>query len=120
MDPKLKNKKNIRVLVCGGRDYENELAVHGILGTTHKTLGIQAIIHGDAAGADSFADQWARKNEVDVIRCPADWETHGKVAGPTRNLKMLRYEPDLVIAFPGGKGTGDMIAKAKKEGIPII
>ena len=120
MKPELKNKRNIKVLVCGGRDYDNKIGVFGILGATHETLGIQTVIHGNAKGADSLADEWARENSVEVIPCPADWETHGKAAGPIRNLEMLQHKPDLVIAFPGGNGTKDMVDKAKREGIPVI
>ena len=120
MGPGLKNKRNIKVLVCGGRYYDNKIGVFSILGATHETLGIQAVIHGNARGADSLADEWARKNGVEIIPCPADWETHGKAAGPIRNLEMLQYKPDLVIAFPGGNGTKDMVNKAKREGIPVI
>lgn len=120
MKPELKNKRNIRVLVCGGRDYDNKIGVFSILGATHDTLGIQTVIHGNARGADSLAYDWARENGVEVIPCPADWEIHGKAAGPVRNQKMIQYKPDLVIAFPGGKGTKDMVDKAKREGIPVI
>jgi len=120
MTPTLKNKEYVGILVCGGRDYNDKASVFGILGITFETLGIQTIIHGSAKGADSLADLWAKENGVEVISCPADWGTLGRAAGPARNLKMLQYKPDLVIAFPGGRGTKDMIDKAKKEGIPII
>jgi hypothetical protein len=34
---------------------------------------------------------------------------------------MLRQaKPDVVVAFPGGKGTRDMCKKAAREGIPIV
>jgi hypothetical protein len=29
-------------------------------------------------------------------------------------------KPDLVIAFPGGKGTADMVARAAQAGIKVI
>jgi hypothetical protein len=46
---------------------------------------------------------------IEVVACPADWEKHGKAAGPLRNEEMLiDYKPKRVIAFPGGKGTADM------------
>jgi predicted Rossmann-fold nucleotide-binding protein len=28
-------------------------------------------------------------------------------------------KPDLVIAFPGGRGTADMIRQAKEAGVPV-
>lgn len=50
---------------------------------------------------------------------PADWERNGRAAGPIRNRQMLDGKPDLVIAFPGGKGTADMVAEAKRRGIAV-
>jgi ABC-type Fe3+-hydroxamate transport system substrate-binding protein len=32
---------------------------------------------------------------------------------------MLRLRPDLVVAFPGGRGTADMVAAATDAGIPV-
>jgi predicted Rossmann-fold nucleotide-binding protein len=52
---------------------------------------------------------------------PANWPKHGKGAGFIRNQQMLNEgKPDLMIAFPGGKGTADMIEKAIKAGIKVI
>lgn len=50
----------------------------------------------------------------------ANWEAFGAAAGPVRNRWMLDLEPDLVIAFPGGKGTKNMIEQAKKRGVPVM
>lgn len=47
-------------------------------------------------------------------------QKYGKSAGPIRNQTMLDDgKPDLVLAFPGGRGTADMVAKAEKHGIPV-
>lgn len=52
---------------------------------------------------------------------PADWGSLGKAAGPIRNSLMLtEANPSLVIAFPGGKGTADMISKARAAGVKVI
>lgn len=40
--------------------------------------------------------------------------------GPLRNQRMLEEgKPDLVVAFPGGGGTKDMVRRAAKAGVPI-
>lgn len=50
----------------------------------------------------------------------ADWSKDGRKAGPVRNSVMLSVgKPDLVIAFPGGRGTADMVRKAKAKGVPV-
>jgi len=40
-----------------------------------------------------------------------EWDELGKKAGPLRNQRMLdEGKPDLVVAFPGGGGTKDMVS----------
>ena len=78
------------------------------------------LIHGAARGADSLAGEWASTRAVPVKIFPADWQTHGRSAGHIRNAQMLREgKPDLVVAFPGGRGTADMVAKANAAGITV-
>jgi len=108
----------MRVLVCGGRDYHNRSHVNAILSEIKPTV----IIEGGAKGADFLAADWARSNiEADsLLTFHADWERNGKAAGPTRNQKMLdEGKPDLVVAFPGGRGTADMISRAIRAGVPV-
>ncbi len=110
-----------RVLVCGGRDYKNVRRVNQVLTAFHDRAGIEVIIQGGAKGADELAFGWARANGVDEIQFDADWENQGSFAGPARNKRMIEEgKPDLVIAFPGGRGTADMIRKARKAGIQVI
>jgi hypothetical protein len=67
-----------------------------------------------------LADFWARSRGIRVERYYALWRTHGNAAGPIRNQKMLDNErPDIVIVFEGGRGTADMIRRAKTAGVPI-
>jgi predicted Rossmann-fold nucleotide-binding protein len=33
---------------------------------------------------------------------------------------MLEWKPDLVVAFPGGTGTADMVAQAKAAGVAVM
>ena len=38
-----------------------------------------------------------------------------------RNARMLAEgKPDLVVAFPGGRGTADMVAQARKAGVRVV
>jgi hypothetical protein len=49
------------------------------------------------------------------------WEKYGKPARPIRNQKMIDdHKPNLVIAFPGGRGTADMVFKARSAGIEVL
>lgn len=110
----------MRVLVCGGRDFSNRSWLFNVLDDFHKELNITLIIEGGAKGADSLARDWSFGAHIPHQTYFADWETYGKAAGPIRNQRMLDYgEPDLVIAFPGGRGTADMITRAKRAGVKV-
>ena len=108
------------ILVCGGRTYNNKDKVNEVLSSIHKETPISVLIHGAAKGADTLAGYWARENGIKEKQYPALWNTHGKAAGIIRNQKMLDdNKVDLVIAFPGGKGTADMVERAKKANIEV-
>jgi hypothetical protein len=110
----------IRVLVCGGRHYRDNGAVFGRLNILHADKGIAVIIHGSATGADALAEKWAVANDVPIMALKADWNAYGRAAGPIRNRKMLTEgRPDLVLAFPGGDGTADMVRQAEDRGFLV-
>lgn len=82
-----------------------------------RKLGNGNIIlaHGDADGADSMAAFTAFEYGQPVLSFPANWIDQGQKAGVVRNKRMFDlFEPDLVIAFPGGRGTTHMRNHAKK------
>lgn len=112
----------MRVLVCGGRNYDDRDRLFHELSTIHKGTPISCIIEGGARGADYLASRWSAANDLkDHIRCTADWTLHGKKAGPIRNQLMIdEGRPNLVVAFPGGSGTADMVRRARKAGVKVI
>lgn len=111
----------MRVLVCGGRDFSNVVQVFRTLDALAKCEMVDCIIEGDAPGADRIAGAWAKKRRVDLRLFPADWKKHGRSAGYIRNREMLNEgKPDLVIAFPGGRGTANMVEQAERAGVRII
>lgn len=111
-----------RVLVCGGRRFDDEGMFLSAMNQALIAVWDQiTVIHGAASGADSLADKWARLLGWPVLEFPADWQAHGKAAGPIRNQRMLdEGRPDLVVAFPGGRGTADMVRRAKAAGVEVI
>lgn len=110
----------MRLLVCGGRWYNDTAAVFTTLDDLNELIGISELCHGNAAGADFLANEWARYRVVPVYSYPANWASDGRAAGPIRNAKMLKeFKPDAVLAFPGGRGTEDMIQKAERAGVSV-
>jgi SLOG family YspA-like protein len=111
----------MRVLVCSGRDYNDRETVFHELHKLAETHGWLTIINGGARGADQLARDFATSCYHGVVTMPADWTQFGKVAGVIRNEQMLiSGRSDLVLAFPDGSGTADMVRRARKAGIAVI
>ena len=105
-----------KILVCGGRDYADQQHVNASLLMFKPCV----IIQGGARGADKLAETWANESQLPCVRHPAEWTTYGKSAGPIRNQAMLdMWQPDIVLAFPGGRGTADMVERAGKQGFDV-
>jgi len=107
------------VLVCGGRAFTDADTVDRWLSMLKTRPSL--IVHGGAGGVDTLAHLWAKENGIDVRPYPADWSKLGPKAGPVRNQRMLdEGKPNLVLAFEGGRGTADMVRRARKAGVPVI
>lgn len=110
-----------KVLVCGGRDYANREHLWEVLTYLRETRRLGLLIEGGSRGADRLANRWAWSHGTLTWTFPADWQKYGKAAGAIRNQQMLdEGQPDLVVAFPGGAGTADMVSRARRAGVEVI
>lgn len=117
----------MKILICGSRGWKDPAPIDAIIagydilaeGRNEKLT----VIQGGARGADTVAKDAAKAWGVETITEEADWDKHGKAAGPIRNKKMLDdHKPDVVWAFRTyGKsnGTDHMCDIAKKAGVPV-
>ena len=111
----------LKVLVTGGRHWDYQEEIERTLDRIHQDIGVILLIHGNAKGVDSLASDWAEKNNINTDVYPALWSKYGKKAGPIRNQQMLdEGRPDIVMAFPGSKGTNDMVRRAIRANIEVI
>lgn len=111
----------MKVLVCGGRDYRDRNELFRFMDDLHETSPITLIIEGGAWGADRLARFWAINRNIPVQTFNAEWDRYGRDAGPIRNWQMLEEgKPDLVVAFPGGGGTGHMIRISRRKGFNVV
>jgi len=111
----------MRVLVCGGRNFDDQALLEAVLDRLHKVHAFAVLIEGDARGADRMAGAWADAQGIARATFAADWEMLGAKAGPIRNQQMLdEGRPDLVVAFPGASGTDHMKRIARKAGIAVV
>lgn len=116
-----------RIIITGGRKRESEddygtmadvldrLDPDGLI-ATHAVI----IQGGCPTGADLLARKVADEFGIRVETFPADWQQHGRAAGPIRNQQMADAGADLCLAFPSrgrSAGTWDMIRRAVAAGI---
>lgn len=96
--------------------------VYRTLDAIHKNTPIIRLALGACPyGADVLCDQWAQERHVPVTKYIAQWRRFGNAAGPLRNRFMLEKErPDMLVAFPGGKGTASATRLAMELGIPVF
>lgn len=86
-----------------------------------KLEDITEVVQGGAAGIDFHAKEWSWDVGVKCTEFRADWDTLGKAAGPTRNLKMADYGDALLAIWDGeSRGTKDMINKMRSAGKPVF
>jgi hypothetical protein len=110
----------MRVLVCGGRDFVGHKLMCSVMDKIYLNEGMTVLIEGEARGADRMSKWWAEAYDIEIEEYPAEWGKHGRKAGYLRNVRMLEQgKPDLVVAFPGGKGTAMMIELAEKAGVEV-
>lgn len=118
---------NRRILVTGGRNFADRATLYAAL---DDLLPAAVLIYGCATGADELARRWAVDRRVPTDPHPANWDDidapgaririnkrgkpYNAMAGFQRNGEMLRIGmPTHVVAFDGGNGTADMIAKTQ-------
>ena len=105
----------MKVLVCGGRQFDDVESLASRLSEIHRDQGITEIIEGGAVGADTLAREFGEHRGIPVRTFPADWDTHGRAAGPIRNRQMLEEgRPDLVArnrlaSMCGAEGSPDSV-----------
>lgn len=111
------------VVVSGGRDYKDIATVEDTLFWLNPDL----VYVGDCpTGLDKFVRNWCDENEVSKKLFRAEWNTHGKAAGPIRNREMIGAASRdiehicIFVAFPGGKGTKDCTIAAETSGFVVL
>ena len=111
------------ILVTGGRDYKEQHVVWDALDKfiSQPDFDYLTVMQGKAKGADNLAREWCLDRGIECLDFPADWDRHQKAAGHIRNKEMIEFgPPDFVLAFPGGRGTNNMILQAESAGVQVL
>ncbi|WP_049912962.1 SLOG family protein [Halococcus thailandensis] len=99
------------ILDCLSPAGQRRLVVEAI---DESGFSVAEVVSGTARGVDQLGEDWAGEHDVPVKRFPADWDTHGRAAGPIRNEEMAKYADALVaIHVDESAGTADMIDTAR-------
>lgn len=112
----------MNLAIVGSRDFKDEEIFNELVESLLEETGKpELIISGGATGADTFAEKYAKKNDIPTKIFLPDWHTFGKSAGPMRNKEIVNLA-NFMIAFrttPDSIGTNNSIGLAIKKKIPI-
>jgi hypothetical protein len=113
----------------GGRDlgWPHQRIAAELLARSSGRL-VHLLLHGGARGADAAIGRAAQQLGWSALVMPAQWQLHGRAAGPIRNRELLEQAiaqavahsspscltPVLVVAFPGGAGTASLVREARR------
>lgn len=110
------------IVVSGSRSITNYHRVKRAIETAIRLWEPRTveIMHGDCpTGVDRLAQQYAESIGLTVYKKPAEWDAHGKAAGPIRNGLMAVQGDALVAVWDGvSRGTKDMIQRMQAHGKP--
>jgi len=117
----------VNVIIAGSRDFTDEKFLRdkasawaGFNTDAPMPASDITVICGGAKGPDKMGAEWAEFHGINVRHMPADWNAHGRAAGPIRNAAMADIG-DVLIAFYDGKskGTANMIGAALRKGLEL-
>lgn len=103
----------MKVIVAGSRTITD----YGYVAAVIKQSGynITEVVSGTAHGVDRLGEQWAVQNGIPIKYMPADWNLHGKAAGPIRNKEMAAYADAAIIIWDGeSSGTKNMLENMQR------
>ena len=109
----------MKLIIAGSRSISPAEFSRGI---QESQLAKQAtvVISGCAKGADQLGESWAAANNLPIQKFPADWNKHGKAAGPIRNREMAKNADGALVLFDGiSPGSSNMIEEALKRNLLV-
>ena len=113
----------MKVCIAGSRGFTDESylieKVNQLIEQGHVTEPF-TLICGMARGADRTGYYVCKDNDIEIIEYPADWNTHGKLAGFIRNKEMADVCDCAVIFWDGQSvGTAHMIKLMRNRYKPV-
>ena len=127
--PEIAPSRSLVIAAGGGRDlaWPQQRIAAELLARSSGRL-VHLLLHGGARGADAAIGRAAQQMGWSALVMPAQWQLHGRAAGPIRNRELLEQAVAkaeahtspaslasvLVVAFPGGPGTASLLQQARR------
>jgi hypothetical protein len=111
----------MKLLIAGSREYPVNGNFADKMAEFVSAYGMPSeIVSGHCSkGPDEAGERWAKANKVPLKIFPANWDEHGKAAGPIRNRKMAPYCDRALIFWDGkSRGSKNMIEELQKNNKP--
>lgn len=106
----------MNLIIAGSRTYTNYITVDRAM----RSLTATRILSGGATGVDELGERYAQSHGIPLTIYPANWERHGKAAGPIRNEEMARNADALLLIWDGqSSGSKSMLQTAWKYKLKI-
>lgn len=126
----------MKLVIAGGRELK---VTAGFIAELIAIINVQPseVISGGARGIDRcaevFVEQWNQmyktpqsipssyvSKEIKLTVMEADWQEHGKAAGPIRNEEMAKAGDALLLIWDGeSRGSANMKQQMEKLGKPV-
>lgn len=114
----------MKLIIAGSRDHQptfDEIDFYVTLFVAAMNEPIEEIVSGGCRGVDRAGELWAKKKGIPVKVFPADWDTHGRAAGPIRNREMAEYADGLIAIIKGkSRGTRNMVKEAEARDLHVF
>jgi len=108
----------MKTIIAGSRQIEDVEALKQTI--ADAGWEIEEVVSGTCRGVDVMGEEWAHDNEIALKQFPADWITHGRMAGELRNREMAEYADGLILLWDGqSPGASCMLREANRAGIKI-
>lgn len=103
----------MKVVIAGSRTITSKKALNDAIQASG--YNITEVVSGKAFGVDTLGENWAIQNNVSIKQMPAQWNQHGRAAGPIRNRQMAEYSDAAIILWDGeSPGTKNMIKEMQR------
>ena len=110
----------MKLIIAGSRsiEFNYEALMHLMLSMIGNP---KEIVNGYCpTGIDKAARDMCREHKWGIKYFPANWEDHGKAAGPIRNKEMAEYADALLLIWDGeSRGSASMKNERLKLHKPV-